>query len=83
MRNGMSQHILGALGTLLHRSQLVAMVRLRGLGSSKCGVEMRRHMSRLPSAILSNLEDPVVPIASVAQQGLPHLLYVKKAFVFT
>lgn len=33
-----------ALGTVLCRSQLVAMVRLRGLGSSKGKVEIRRHI---------------------------------------
>lgn len=67
----MSQHILGVGPwglTVLHRRQLVAMVRQRDLGSSKGRVEIRRHMSGLPSALLSNLEDPVVPSTSLAQQ---------------
>lgn len=40
-------------------------------------------MSGLPSALLSNLEDPAVPSTSLAQQDLTHLLYVKKAVAFT
>lgn len=37
-------------------------------------------MFGLPSAFLSNLEDPAVSSTSLAQQDLAHLLYVKKAF---
>lgn len=71
-----------ALGTALHQSQLVAMVRLRGLGCSKGRGEVGRHMLGLGSAPLSGLEDPVVPSASLAQQDSAYLLYVKKASAF-
>lgn len=40
-------------------------------------------MSGLLSALLSNIEVPVVLGASLAQQDLAHLLYVKKAYAFT